>query len=98
MCHKIFACINCKLFSALIFPFVRYGDNLLHVHSHTGHSNNKIVAMMVGGSAAIAAAFHDMDNCDNHHDDMNNLDNNDDSLQLSNRNQHGGVLFPSARH
>ncbi len=82
----------------MIFPFIRDKANPLHVHSHAGDSNDKIVSMMVRGGAAIAASFHITDSCDNHHDDVNILDNNDNSLQLSNRKRHGGVLFQSTRH
>ncbi len=80
-----FSCINCNLF----YPWFVWDEaNLLHFHSHDGDSNNKIIAMMVGGSTAVAAAFHNMDSCDNHHDNVNNLDNNDNSLQSSNRKLH----------
>ncbi len=63
----------------MIFPFVRDKANLLDVHSHAGDCNDKIVAMMVEGDAAVAAAFHNIDSCNNHHDNMNNFDNDDDS-------------------
>ncbi len=41
----------------MIFPFVGEEANLLHFHSHDGNSDNKIVAMMVGCGAAVAAAL-----------------------------------------
>ncbi len=77
----------------MIFPFVRDKANPLHVHSHAGDSDDKIVAMMVGGVVAIAAVFHNMNSCNNPHNNVNNLEDNDNSLQLSNRKWHGGVLF-----
>ncbi len=65
----------------MIFPFIGDATNLLQVGAHAGESNNKIVTMVVGGGAPVAAAFHEMDSCDNHHDI------NGDSFQLTNRKQ-----------
>ncbi len=82
----------------MIFSFARDTANLLQVDSCAGDSDNMIISMVVLGGAAIATAFHDMDSCNNHHDNMNNLDNDDNSLQATNRKQHGDVLFWSTRH
>ncbi len=76
-----FAYVNYKLFSTIMFPFVRDAANLLQVDSHAGDSDKEIVvAMVVGGGAAIATAFQNMESCNNHHNDMNNVDNDDNGL------------------
>ncbi len=81
----------------MMFHFDGDKANPIHVHSRGGDPNNEIVSMMVGGSAVVAAAFHDLGSCDNHHNNVNNVDDNDNSLQSSNGKQHGGALFQSAR-
>mmetsp|Transcript_23489 Transcript_23489/g.48803 ORF Transcript_23489/g.48803 Transcript_23489/m.48803 type:complete len:83 (-) Transcript_23489:167-415(-) len=81
----------------MIFPFVRDAANPLRVDCHAGDSDNEIVAMVVGGGAAAAIAFQDMDGCDNHPNSVNNLDDDDNSLDATNREWHGGALFRSAR-
>ncbi len=52
----------------MIFPFIGDTNNPLQVDGHAGESNNKIVAMVGGGEAAIATAFHEQDSCNNHHE------------------------------
>ncbi len=76
----------------MIFPFIGDATNLLQVDAHAEDSINKIVAIVIGGDAAIAAAFHEMDSSNNHHE-VNNTDNDGNSLPSSNTNQHAGALF-----
>ncbi len=63
-----------------IFPFVGNTTYLLQVYACDADSCDEIVALVVGGGAAVVASYNEMDKLDIH--DINNTDSNDnDSVQ-----------------